>query len=307
MRILLTGSSGMVGRNLMEHPEITSLEMITPSHSELDLLDYASIDKFLPYCNPDMVVHAAGIVGGILANIESPVKYLIQNLDMGRNIILASRRRGIKRLINLGSSCMYPRNAPHPLREEFILSGELEPSNEGYALAKIVTTRLCQYINLENADYQYKTLIPCNLYGRWDKFGPIESHLIAAIMLKIYEAMRTGANQIEIWGDGNVRREFMYAGDFADCLIRAIKCFDTLPYLMNVGMGRDYTVNEYYQIVSEVMGYSGDFTHDLSKPVGIKEKLLDITKQIDWGWLINRELKEGLIETFHFFLKQVVN
>ncbi|MDD3363431.1 MAG: GDP-L-fucose synthase [Syntrophomonas sp.] len=307
MRILLTGSSGMVGRNLLEHSDITSFEVITPSHSELDLLDYQSVDEFLRFCKPDMVIHAAGIVGGIQANIRNPVKFFIQNLDMGRNIIWASRQNGVKHLINLGSSCMYPRNAPNPLREEIILSGELEPSNEGYALAKIAATRLCQYIHHEDADYQYKTLIPCNLYGRWDKFDPIQSHLIAAIIQKVHEALRTGAKQVEIWGDGNVRREFMYAGDFADCLIHAIKHFDSLPYLMNVGVGRDYTVNEYYKLIAEVMGYSGSFVHDTSKPVGMQNKLVDITKQTECGWQKNCELKKGLAATYDFYLKQGAN
>lgn len=307
MRLLLTGSSGMVGRNLLEHADMPSFEVITPSQSELNLLDYANVDKFLGFYNPDMVIHAAGIVGGIQINIQNPVKFFLQNLDMGRNIIWASRQNGIKHLINLGSSCMYPCNAPNPLREEIILSGQLEPSNEGYALAKIATTRLCQYINREDADYQYKTLIPCNLYGRWDKFDPVESHLIAAIIHKIYKALRIGAKQVEIWGDGNVRREFMYAGDFADCLVHAIKHFDSLPFLMNVGVGRDYTVNEYYTSAAKVMGYSGSFIHDLSKPVGMPNKLVDITKQIEYGWHKNCELNEGLAATYDFYLKQEAN
>ncbi|MDD3269864.1 MAG: NAD-dependent epimerase/dehydratase family protein, partial [Syntrophomonadaceae bacterium] len=202
------------------------------------------------------------------------------------------------------SSCMYPRNALNPLKEEAILSGELEPSNEGYALAKIAASRLCQYIRLEDADYQYKTIIPCNLYGRWDKFDPMDSHLIAAIIVKLHEALRTGAKQVEIWGDGNVRREFMYTGDFADCLINAIKHFDNLPYLMNVGVGRDYTVNEYYALLAEIMGYSGSFSHDPSKPVGMQNKLVDITKQIEWGWHKNNDIRTGLAATYDFYLEQ---
>lgn len=304
MRILLTGAHGMVGRNLLEHPGITSFELITPSQSELDLLDYEMVDNYLHFCDPDMVIHAAGIVGGIHANLRNPVKFFIQNLDMSRNIIWASRQNGIKSLINLGSSCMYPRNALNPLKEEAILSGELEPSNEGYALAKIAASRLCQYIHQEDPSYQYKTLIPCNLYGRWDKFDPMDSHLIAAIIVKLHEAMKTGAQQVEIWGDGHVRREFMYAGDFADCLINAIKHFDSLPYLMNVGVGRDYTINEYYALAAEVMGYSGFFCHDTSKPVGMQNKLVDITKQIEWGWQKNNYIKKGLAATYNFYLKQ---
>lgn len=302
MRILLTGASGMVGRNLMEHPEINSFDIINPNQSELDLLDYKDVEQFLMANKPGMIIHAAGIVGGIHANVSHPVKFFLQNLDMARNIIWAARQNGVKYLINLGSSCMYPRNAPNPLREEFILSGKLEPTNEGYALAKIAAARLCQYINCENTDYQYKTLIPCNLYGRFDKFDPMESHLIAAIITKLDAATRAGAYHAEIWGDGNVRREFMYAADFADFLIYAVKHFDCLPYLMNVGVGRDHTVNEYYRLAAEVIGYSGDFVHDMSKPVGMPRKLLDVSQMKSFGWQTKQEIKTGLAKTYDFYL-----
>ena len=166
----------MVGRNLLEHCSIGDFDVLAPRRSELDLCDFAAVQAYLQANKPDMVIHAAGKVGGIQANMREPVDFLMANLDMGRNIVWASRQAGIKRLINLGSSCMYPRSHSEPLKEEMVLKGELEPTNEGYALAKVVTARLCEYIMREDASYQYKTLIPCNIYGRYDKFDPVHSH-----------------------------------------------------------------------------------------------------------------------------------
>jgi len=202
MRILLTGSTGLVGRNFLEHPDIGCFDLLLPTHSELDLLDYPSVRDYLLREKPDIVIHAAGKVGGIQANMRQPVSFLLENLDMGRNIVWASRQSGVKKMINLGSSCMYPVAAPNPLSEEQILSGKLEPTNEGYALAKIAVARLCEYINQENHEYDYKTLVPCNLYGRWDKFDPTDSHLIAAVIHKIHQAKLAGQAEVEIWGDG---------------------------------------------------------------------------------------------------------
>ena len=187
MRILLTGGGGMVGRNLLEHPSISSFEVIAPSSNELDLLDFKTVQNYLCKHEPDMVIHAAGKVGGIQANMREPVSFLMDNLDMGRNIVWAAHQAGVKQLINLGSSCMYPRNHQEPLAEDMVLKGELEPTNEGYALAKVVVNRLCEYIMREDYRYQYKTLIPCNIYGRHDKFDPLHSHLIPAIIYKIHQ------------------------------------------------------------------------------------------------------------------------
>ncbi len=165
---------------------------------------------------------------------------MVENIDIGRNVILASRDAGVKKVLNLSSSCMYPRNAANPLTEDLILKGELEPTNEGYALAKIFAMRLCEYIQKEDSSFQYKTLISCNLFGRFDKFDPRHSHLIPAIIHKIHLAKVNNENTVEIWGDGNARREFMYAGDLADAIFKAITSFDMLPSLMNVGLGGDY-------------------------------------------------------------------
>lgn len=304
LRILLTGSGGMVGRNLLENPAISEFVMLAPSSCELDLRDFNAVHTYLAdYC-PDMIIHAAGKVGGIQANMREPVGFLLENLDMGRNIVWASRQAGIKRLLNLGSSCMYPRDHNEPLQEEMVLKGELEPTNEGYALAKVVTARLCEYITREDASFQYKTLIPCNLYGRHDKFDPVHSHLIPAIIHKVHQAKLSGKPTVDIWGDGTARREFMYAGDLADALVRAIHEFDSLPSMMNIGLGHDHTINEYYQAAAEVMGFSGSFVHDLSKPVGMARKLVSVERQQVWGWCAESSLKAGIARSYEYYLKE---
>jgi len=304
IRLLLTGSGGMVGCNVLEHPVIGAFDVLAPRSRELDLRDFNAVQAYLDKHRPDMVIHAAGKVGGIQANISEPVRFLLDNLDVGRNIVWGARQAGIKHLLNLGSSCMYPRNHTEPLREEMVLKGELEPTNEGYALAKIMTARLCEYIMREDGRYQYKTLIPCNIYGRHDKFDPVHSHLLPAIIHKIHQAKQSGRQTVEIWGDGLARREFMYAGDLADAIMRAIKQFDSLPPVMNVGLGYDYSINEYYQTAAEVMGYTGHFVHDLGKPVGMARKLVSVERQTAWGWEARISLRQGIEKTYAYYLKE---
>lgn len=304
MRILLTGGGGMVGCNVLEHSDIGDFEMLTPRSSELDLRDFNAVQAFLEQYKPDLVIHAAGKVGGIQANIREPVSFLLDNLDMGRNIVWGAYKTGVKRLINLGSSCMYPRNHSEPLSEEMVLKGELEPTNEGYALAKVATARLCEYIMREDANFHYKTLIPCNIYGRFDKFDPIHSHLLPAIIHKIHTAKKNAEKVVEIWGDGNARREFMYGGDLADAVVQAIKNFDTMPSYMNVGLGYDFSINEYYQAVATVMGYDGHFEHNLDRPVGMARKLVSIERQSQWGWTPSHSLQEGVEKTYSYYLEQ---
>lgn len=302
--LLLTGAHGMVGRNIQEHPACASFRMLTPSRAELDLRDGAATLAYLQQHRPDIIVHAAGKVGGIQANVLSPVEFLLHNFDIGRNIVWGARQAGVRRLLNLGSSCMYPRGYDQPLTEELVLKGELEPTNEGYAIAKVATARLCDYIVREDASFQYRTIIPCNLYGRFDKFDPTLSHLLPAIIVKVSNALQSGSNEVEIWGDGEARREFMYAGDLADAIFRALGNFDALPQYLNIGLGHDYTINEYYSAVAEVIGWRGRFRHDLSKPVGMSRKLVSTARQEAWGWKPGHSLHMGIKKTYDFFLKE---
>lgn len=303
MKILVTGSTGMVGRNILENEAISKYKILSPCRKELDLLSFASVDKYIKANNPDFIIHAAGKVGGIQANMAYPVSFLIDNLDIGRNIILAAKSNNVKNLINLSSSCMYPRDAKNPLSEDLILKGELEPTNEGYAIAKIMSTRLCEYIHKEDNSFNYKTIIPCNLYGRFDKFEPAHSHMIPAVIKKIDDAKMKGLDEIDIWGDGTARREFMYAGDLADFIGYAIDNFNKMPQNLNVGLGQDYSINEYYEIIADVIGFNGGFIHDLSKPIGMKQKLIDDTKLLEFGWSFKTTLREGIEQTYDYYKK----
>lgn len=307
MKILLTGANGMVGRNILEVSKLYEHEFFTPSSTELNLLDAQSVKQYITEHNPDMVIHAAGIVGGIQANIAKPVKFLVENMQMGLNILTASNACHIKKFLNLSSSCMYPRDAINPLSEDLILKGELEPTNEGYALAKVASTRLCEYMSTENKTLLYKTIIPCNLYGRFDKFDPNHSHMIPAVIRKINEAKINNVAEIDIWGDGEARREFMYAEDLAHFVFYAINNFDQMPQNLNIGLGTDYSINEYYQTIAKVVGYTGKFKHDLTKPVGMKQKLIDDKKLKEFGWHYKIGLEAGIQKTYKFYLSEYCN
>jgi GDP-L-fucose synthase len=292
----------MVGRNISEHPSANNWSILAPSSGSLNLLDWQQTYDYIKHHKPDIVVHAAALVGGIQANIKSPIAYFDQNLLIGRNVIMAAYQSGVERFINISSTCMYPRFAENPLQEHSILSGELEPTNEGYALAKIMATRLCQYIQNENSALMYKSLVACNLYGRYDKFCESNSHLLAAIIRKIHFAKANGIKTVEVWGDGLARREFMYAGDIADAILKAAEDPNRLPDVMNLATGRDYSVNDYYRCVSEVLDWHGDFIHDLSKPVGMKKKLASIDAQTQWGWRPLTSLSDGIKDAYDFYV-----
>jgi GDP-L-fucose synthase len=301
-RVFLTGGGGMVGRNILEHPLAREWDFVAPGSRELNLADFDATRRFVAEVRPDAVIHCAGLVGGIQANIAHPVDFLVVNVDLGRNVIMAAREAGVSKLLNLASSCMYPREAQNPLGEELILRGELEPTNEGYALAKIFATRLCEYIVRETPALRYKTLIPCNLFGRHDKFDPKHSHLIPAIIHKVHQAKAGGLPTVEIWGDGSARREFMYAGDLADAVLRGLSDFDRLPGLLNIGLGHDHSINDYYRAAAEVIGWQGEFVHDTNKPVGMKQKLVDVGQQRQWGWAPQKSLREGIELSYAYYL-----
>lgn len=291
----------MVGRNIREHQSYGLHQFVTKSSDEVDLRDYAAVYRMLADELPDMVIHAAGRVGGIQANISDPVGYLNDNLTMGMNLINSCNLIGIPNFLNLGSSCMYPKNYMEPLREEQILTGSLEPTNEGYALAKIVSAKLCEYITGEDRGRKYRTIIPCNLYGRHDKFDPQKSHMIAAVIRKLHEAKSGNVHSVDIWGDGSARREFMSATDLADFIFYALEKFEQLPQNLNVGLGFDFTIKEYYEAIADATGYTGAFQYDHTKPVGMERKLIDDSKLLAFGWKHQLTLKDGLEEAYAFF------
>lgn len=292
----------MLGKNLLEHHSIKQYQVFAPSSKELDLLNLVNIEDYLTKNSINIIIHCAGQVGGIHANIQDPVGFLNNNLLMGVNLVNAAKNIGVSKLLNLGSSCMYPRDYANPLKEEYILQAPLEPTNEGYALAKITVAKLCEYMRRQFC-LEYKTLIPCNLYGYGDKFGDNNSHLIPAIIKKIHTAKQNNADVVDIWGNGEARREFMLARDCADGMFFALEHFDRLDDYINLGLGYDYSINEYYYSVADIIGYTGTFAHDLSKPVGMQQKLVDISKMKELGWVAQTTLSSGLREIYKYFIE----
>ena len=297
MKVLITGGGGMVGRSFIERAAEAQWTLDAPRRAELDLLDAAATRAYLCDSRPDIVVHCAGVVGGIRANMAAPYDFAWQNLVLGANVVAGAVGAEVPRLLNLGSSCMYPRNAPNPLTEDAILSGELEPTNEGYAVAKIATARLCDYASAQ-CGVEYRTLVPCNLYGPHDDFNAETAHLVPAVIRKIHAAVAAGSEVVDIWGDGTARREFMFVGDLADFMCLAIERFEELASYTNVGLGCDYTIDEYYAAAAEVIGYDGEFHHDTGKPVGMRQKQVDVTRQAELGWAPAVSLHEGIRLTY---------
>ncbi len=303
--ILLTGGSGMVGSNVRDHLQ-ANYTLYAPSHTELDLLDRQALKQYLQSHPVEMIIHTAGAVGGIHTNMKYMAQFLVENWNMGQNVVLSAREAGITKLINLGSSCMYPKEWRRPLLEEDILTGALEPTNEGYAIAKSAVARLCSYLQREDPRYHYKTIIPCNLYGKYDSFHPEKSHLIPAIIHKLHWAVKRGDQEVTIWGDGQARRESLYAGDLAQCINQTITRFETLPEILNVGVGHDRPIDEYYRAAAKVIGFHGRFRHDLSRPSGVARKLVDVSKAQQWGWEATTKIEEGIATTYEYYLTQPI-
>lgn len=301
--LLVTGGGGMVGRNVVERATAAGWRVIAPSRRELDLLEGGAVRRYVAALRPDAIVHAAGKVGGIQANVADPVGFLVENVDLARNVVLAARDARVPRLLNVASSCMYPADSDRPLREEQLLTGRLEPTNEGYALAKLYATRLCEYVSRQDPACRFRTVVPCNLYGRYDKFDPTVSHLVAAVLRKVHVAKTSGATEVEVWGDGRARREFMYAGDFAEFVVEALARFDALPDVMNVGTGDDRTIDEYYLAAADVVGWRGTLRHDPTRPAGMRRKLTDVGRLRAFGWAPPTDLRTGLASTYEWFLE----
>ena len=305
-KILITGGSGMIGKNLIEKLKKYQFKYEAPNSRDLNLLDYSQTIELLKKNKFDIVIHLAALVGGIHANVKNQYKFLINNLEINKNIILASKEAGIKKFINVSSTCVYPRNFIKPISETDLLSGKLEETNEGYALSKIVAMKLCEYISNNDNDFFYKTLIPCNMYGRYDNFDPENSHLIAGIIYKIHFAKKNNQKKVLIWSNGNVKREFLYAGDFADAIIKSLHDFENLPMKINIGVGKDYSIKEYYEIVKEIIGWDGEWDFDLSKPEGMQRKLSNTSLQKRWGWEPKIDIYTGITKTYEYY-KQSIN
>ena len=300
-RILLTGAFGMVGRNVSAHSNAEKFELLKPAHAELDLLNFDLVKQYLHQYKPDLIIHAAGKVGGIVANNGHNFDYFYPNLKMGENLVMAAYEEQIPCFLNLASSCMYPKDSNVKLTEDMILDGKLEPTNEGYALAKIAITKLCAYITEKEKNLRYKTLIPCNLYGKWDKFETERAHMIPAVISRVCKAKKENLPYVEMWGDGSARREFMYAGDLADCIWYCVENFAKLPEIMNVGLGKDYSIKEYYQFIFDAVGYNGNLICDLTKPIGMKNKLVDVTLETNFGWQPKVDIHEGIKNTVEYY------
>ena len=303
--ILLTGAYGMVGRNILAHFKASAFELLKPAHAELDLLNFDAVKQYLHKYKPDLIIHAAGKVGGIVANNGHNFDYFYPNLKMGENLVMAAYEEQIPNFLNLASSCMYPKDSNKKLTEDMILDGKLEPTNEGYALAKIAITKLCSYITEKEKSLKYKTLIPCNLYGKWDKFETERAHMIPAVIARVCKAKKENMPYVEMWGDGSARREFMYAGDLADCIWYSVDNFNQLPEVMNVGLGKDYSIKEYYQFIFDAVGYNGKLICDLTKPIGMKNKLVDVTLQTNFGWQSKVDIYEGIKNTVDYYKELV--
>ena len=302
-KILITGGSGMVGRNFVEHYKSKNYFILNPNRTEMNLLNFQEVDNYLLKNKPDIVIHAAARVGGIQANIKNPILFLCENADMGKNLLFSAKKQNITKIINLSSSCVYPKNMEIPLEEEFILSGSLEPTNEAYAIGKIFTQKLCSYINKEYTDFSYKTLIPCNLFGKYDNFDLETGHLLPNIINKIHHAKLNKENKVIIWGDGSVKREFMYVNDLIDCIYYSIENFSKMPEIMNVGVGKDYSVLDYYNIIAKTFKWEGSFDFDITKPVGQKQKLVSVKRLNNFGWKSKISLQNALNETIKYYLE----
>jgi GDP-L-fucose synthase len=302
MKILLTGGNGLVGQNIKEHINYSCYSFLSPSSSELNLLNQNEVENYLSQHTPDMVIHCAGRVGGIQANMADMTGFLFENLTMGFNLINACKNQKIPKVLNLASSCIYPKEIGSNIREEDLLAGPLEPTNEGYAIAKIAVLKLCEYISYQHSELNYKSVIPCNIYGRHDHFDVQKSHMVPAVIMRMDQAARDKQEKIVIWGDGMARREFMYSEDLADAIFFIIKNFEKIPQNLNIGLGYDFSILEYYQMIAEVVGFRGQFEFDITKPKGMHQKLINVDKLRQLGWMPRFDLRIGLKKTYDFYL-----
>jgi GDP-L-fucose synthase len=303
-KIYVAGHTGLLGSSVVRNLRARGHDnLLLSTRQEVNLTDDVAVSALFRREKPDLVVLTAAKVGGIQANIADPVGFLVENLKINNNVICSALEAAVQHLVYIGNSCMYPKDFDNRLKEEYMLTAPLEPTNEGYALAKISGAKLCEYC-CRQYGVNYKTLIPCNLYGPGDHFDPRSSHLIAAIIEKIHRAMVNDEKTIPVWGDGSARREFLYVDDLADFICDCLDFVDRLPNYLNIGYGKDFTVLEYHQMAAEVMGYDGEFAFDTTRPVGMTRKLLDSSHAYEFGWNPKTSHRDGIHKTYEYYLSR---
>lgn len=311
-RIYLAGHAGMVGSAIQRRLHERGISPITRSRAELDLTDQQVVRNFMREQRPDAVILAAAKVGGIHANSIYPADFIYENLLMECNVIHQAFSAGVQRLLFLGSSCIYPKHADQPMREEALLTGTLEHTNEAYAIAKIAGIKLCESYNRQYGT-DYRSVMPTNLYGPGDNFHPENAHVLPALMRRFHEAARGGADEVVIWGSGTPRREFLHVDDMAEASLFVMNLNEktyranTAPMLshINVGTGIDLEIRELAELLAEVSGFSGRLLFDATKPDGTPRKLLDVSRLSAMGWTAKTPLKEGIRRTYSWYLDNV--
>ena len=303
-KIYIAGHHGMVGSAVWRALEAKGYtNLIGVSRSELDLSNQQLVSDFYRKENPDVVINAAAKVGGILANNNYPYDFLMQNMQIQNNLINGALNSGVDKFIFLGSSCIYPKFASQPLREEYLLTDSLEPTNEWYAVAKISGVKACQAIRNQYGK-DYVSLMPTNLYGYFDNFDLNSSHVLPAMLRKFHEAKVNGNSAVKLWGSGTPMREFLFVDDMADAVVFALEN-KLSRYLYNIGTGRDITIKELAKTIQSVVGHEGEIIWDESKPNGTPRKLLDVSKMKELGWCYSTELTEGIEKTYQWFLENI--
>jgi GDP-L-fucose synthase len=300
-RVFVTGHAGMAGSAIMRRLERENCDIIYAPRRELDLRNSEEVDRFVAQAKPDAVFVAAGKVGGIRANSAFPADFIADNLAIALNTIRSAHRHGVKKLVYLGSSCIYPREAPQPMKPDMLLSGPLEPTNQWYAVAKIAGIKMCEaYRKQYRADFV--SVMPTNLYGPGDNYHPEDSHVPAALVRRFHEAKISGVESVLVWGTGAPRREFLAVDDLADACVFVMKSYSDLEFL-NVGTGEDIPIAAFARLIAEVVGFRGKINFDTSRPDGAPRKLLDVSRINALGWRATIPLREGLQRMYADFVE----
>ncbi|MBI3802794.1 MAG: GDP-L-fucose synthase [Nitrospirae bacterium] len=304
-RIYIAGHQGLIGSALVRRLEAKGQPILTRTRDELDLCNRTQVDAFFNKEKPDTVFLAAGRVGGIIENREYPADFITENLELQLNVLRASHQAGVKRLIFFGSSCMYPRECPQPMKESQLLSGRPEPTSLAYAISKLAGLEMCLSYNRQYGEQRFLPVIPNSAYGPHDNFSPASSHVLSALIRKMHEAKVKEEKSVVLWGTGDPRREFIHADDIAAaCLLLLEQDVSKVEFPLNIGVGSDQSIRELAEIIRRVVGYEGKIEWDTSKPDGAPRKLLDSTRFIALGWRSRITLEEGLRNTYEWFIKQ---